>query len=282
MDTSYFEDWFQKRLKIAENIVATFGKEAVSDAEILLFCAASSLSTIVWPRGDTKNPGDKKRFVQFLIEYSSALHPPVDTISVDLLIRQLLNGSRPDEANILIKQFFHSEYAYFSKSPPHYYDNSPQDIQYAPGTLSKIYHPHEIDASEEKILELAPALQRREIRKCSYANIIYSDLRSGLVHEYEPTGNVAEFGWNRSGDRLAYINNLIMPSEEDVKAFANQYKIEIQEARDSLSQTQRRLYFPYEYIRDALTGAANSLFAYWRNTSELSRTEPTNWWMDGS
>lgn len=282
MDTSYFEDWFQKRLKIAGNIVATFGKEAVSDAEILLFCAASSLATIVWPRGDAKNPGDKKRFVQFLIEYSSAMHPPVDTISVDLLIRQLLNGSRTDEANILIHKFFRSEYAYFSKSHMYYYDDGPKHIKYAAGTLSRIYDPHEIDVTEEKILELVPDLSRREIRKCSYANIIYSDLRSGLVHEYEPTGNVAEFGWSRSGDRLAYINNLIMPSEEDVKAFAIQYKIDIQEARDSLSQTQRRLYFSYEYIRDALTDAANSLFAYWRNATVLSRTEPTDWWMDGS
>src|SRR5512138_3812429 len=116
MDTSYFEDWFQKRLKIADNIVATFGKEANSDAELLLFCAASSLATIVWPRSDTKNPGDKKRFVQFLLEYSSAIDPPLNTISVDLLIRQLLNGSRTDDANVLIQKFFHSEYAYFSKS----------------------------------------------------------------------------------------------------------------------------------------------------------------------
>jgi hypothetical protein len=282
MDTSYFEDWFQKRLKIAENIVATFGKEAISDAEILLFCAASSLATIVWPRSDTKNPSDKKRFVQFLIEYSSSIHPSLDTISVDLLIRQLLNGSRADEANILIQKFFHSEYAYFSKSPMHYYEDGPKDIKYAAGTLSSIYDPHEIDVTEEKILELVPDLSRREIRKCSYANIIYSDLRSGLVHKYEPTDSVAEFGWSRSGDRMAYINNLIMPDEKDVKTFADQYKIELQEARDALAQTQRRIYFPFDYIRDVITGAANSLFAYWRNASELSRTVPTDWWMDGS
>jgi hypothetical protein len=282
MDTSYFEDWFQKRLKIAESIVATFGKDAISDAEILLFCAASSLAAIVWPRSDTKNPSDKKRFVQLLIEYSSAIDPPLDTISVDLLIRQLLSGSRTDQANIFIEKFFHSEYAYFSKSPMHYYDNGPKDIQHAAGTLSRIYDPNQIDVTEEKILELVPDLSRREIRKCSYASVIYSDLRSGLVHEYEPTGNVAEFGWSKSGDRLAYINNLIMPEEKDVKTFADQYKIEIQEARDALAQTQRRIYFPFDYIRNAITGAANSLFAYWGNASELSRKEPTDWWMDGS
>ena len=282
MDISYFEDWFQKRLKIADSIVATFGKEANSDAEILLFCAASSLATIVWPRSDNKNPGDKKRFVQFLIEHSSQTHPPLDTISVDLLIRQLLNGSRTDEANVLIQKFFRSEYAYFSKSHMYYYDDGPKHIQYAAGTLSSIYHPDEIDVTEEKIRELVPELSRREIRRCSYASVIYSNLRSGLVHEYEPTGNVAEFGWNKSGDRLAYINSLVMPDEKDVKTFADQYKIELQEARDALAQTQRRIYFPFDYIRDVITGAANSLFAYWRNASELSRTEPTDWWMDGS
>lgn len=282
MDISYFEDWFQKRLKIAENIVATFGKDTISDAEILLFCAASSLAAIVWPRSAMKNPGDKKRFVQFLVEYSPAIYPSLNTISVDLLIRQLLNGSHTAEANILIKKFYHSEYAYFSKSPVHYYDNGPKDIEHAAGTLSTIYHPHEIDASEEKILELAPALQRREIRKSSYASIIYSDLRSGLVHEFEPKGNVAEYGWNKSGFALAYINNLIMPNEKDVEVFAEQYMVTTQEARDALSQTQRRLYFPYEYIRDAIIGAANSLFAYWKNASVLSRTEPTDWWIDGS
>ncbi len=282
MEISYFEDWFQKRLKIAKNIVTTFGKDAASDAEIILFCAASSLAAIVWPRTGTNKPGDKKRFVQLLIEYASAIHPPLDTISVDLLIRELLSRSRTDEANTLIKKFYHSEYAYFSKSSMHYYDDGPKDIQHAAGTLSRIYDPHQIDVTEEKILELAPNVLLRDIRKCSYANIIYSDLRSGLVHEYGPTGNVAQHGWNKSSDQLAYINHLIMPDEKDVKTFADEYKIEIQEARDALAQTRRRLYFPYEYIRDAIAVAANSLFAYWTSAPMLSRTEPTNWWIEGS
>jgi hypothetical protein len=282
MHTSYFEDWFQKRLEIADDIVSKHGMSAVSDAEIILFCAASSLAAILWPRNTAKRPIDKKRFVQFLIEYSSKTCPSLNTISVDLLIRHLLNESNSTEAKILIEKFYRSEYAYYSKSPTRYYDDGPRDIEYAAGTLSNIYYPHEIDVTEEKILKLTPGVSRREIRKCSYANVIYSDLRSGLVHEYEPTGNVAEYGWNKSNDGLAYINNLIMPDENEVKKFAGQYKIEMQEARDALSQTRRSIYFPYNYIRDAIISAAKSLFEYWKDVPGLSRTEPDDWWIDGS
>lgn len=282
MHTSYFEDWFQKRLEIADDIVNKYGKDAVYDAEIILFCAASSLAAILWPRNAAKRPGDKKRFVQFLIEYSSKTYPSLKTISVDLLIRHLLNESNTTEAKILIEKFYRSEYAYYSKSPTHYYDDGPRDIEYAAGTLSKIYYPHEIDVAEEEIMKLTPALARREVRKCSYASIIYSDLRSGLVHEYEPADNVAEHGWNKLENGLAYINYLIMPDEKEVEKFASQYKIEMQEARDALSQTRRRIYFPYDYIHNTIISAANSLFEYWREVSGLSRTEPDDWWIDGS
>lgn len=90
-----FYDLDLERLSILEMYIqsnpTTFGKEAVSDAKILLFCATNSLAAIIWPRTATNHPGDKKRSVQFLVEYATAAKLSLRTISVDLVIRQLLN-----------------------------------------------------------------------------------------------------------------------------------------------------------------------------------------------
>ena len=276
MDTSYFQNWFQKRIEIADNIVNVFGKDGVSDAEIIIFCAASSLSYILWPRKSEQDRKDRKRFIQFLIEYSSSPR----TISIDLLIQQLNQPNHKTNADILIEKFFRSKYDYYSKSPTYYHPDI-EDIRNAAGTLSRIITPEDIDTTEEKILGLIPTVKLKEIRGSSYANIIYSDLRSGLVHEYEPGEKVTQRGWNSKGDRLSYINYMIMPDEKDVEEFARTYSLDNQEARDALVQTQRRIYFPYEFIRNTVTGAAKSLFEYWDTSSGLSRNEPISWWIDG-
>ena len=88
-------------------------------------------------------------------------------------------------------------------------------------------------------------------------------------------------GWNSKDPELSYINYLIMPDEKDVEEFSSKFKIDNQEARDALAQTQRRIHFPYELIRNIVVGAANSLFRYWEDSSSLSHEEPTRWWVDG-
>jgi len=279
MDTSYFQDWFQRRIEIADNIFKIFGKDGVSDAEIIIFCAASALSYISWPRTDKQDHRDRKRFVEFLVKFSSGKYP-IKIISTALLIQQLDQPNHKTDADILIEKFFRSKYDYYSKSPERYHPDI-EDIRYAPGTLSRIIDPKDIDATEERILELIPAIKLKEIRKSSYASIIYSDLRSGLVHKYEPGEKVARRGWNRKDDKLSYINYMIMPDEKDVEEFASLYNIDNQEARDALAQTQRRIYFPYEFIRNTVSDAANSLFEHWRDASTLSQNEPTKWWIDG-
>ncbi len=142
-------------------------------------------------------------------------------------------------------------------------------------------YPNDIDTDEASIHHLIPALPNACIRRASYANIIYSDLRSGLVHEYKITGNATSTRWHEDPTRISYINLIVMPDEKKVADTAREYRIAVNEARDALTATQRRLYFPYSYIRQVAEETASSVFTYWDSIDDFFRPQPASWWIEG-
>jgi hypothetical protein len=100
------------------------------------------------------------------------------------------------------------------------------------------------------------------VRKATYAAIIYSDLRCGLVHEL------------RWGNRLG--RSTLDPNTEP--HYVNYF--------DQSAHT-RRLCFPYEYLRQTVEDAIKSA-CDWLDTSRefiercsLCRPVPPCWWVDG-
>jgi hypothetical protein len=271
MLTTVQRQWFQKRVDLADELVQHHARQGEPDAEILLCCAISALASQMWP-GKGK---DKKRFVQLLVDYSpnSAY---IQRVSTCVLIRQLQQKGATVEADKIIAHRFPSKLAYYGKSPMEYaYNGSGLHA----GTLSQIVHPDDIDVAAAEVLTLMPILQK-EVRKASYVSIIYSDLRSGLIHEYELSDNLSTQGWQYDTDTLSYVNYLQMPDEKDVENLAKTYNIPLQEARDTLVTSRRRLYFPYRFIRQISIDTANSVFDYWDRAGEFTRSEPTKWWIE--
>lgn len=275
METRIFREWFQERINVADEIVSQHGSKAESDAEIILCCAISALAATVWPGKGI----DRKRYIQLLIEFT----PPkfdVQKISVIHLVSSLQDKAQLDAANILISARFKSELAYLSKSPMTYgyLDGEPL---YA-GTLSPIFDPAEVDLDEVEAFELIPKFEKSEIRRSSYASIIYSELRSGLVHEYELFPNLASRGWPGKEDQLCYINFLKLPKEDAVSDVAKRCGISEEQARNALSRTERRLYFPYSFIRNLIKETAESVFVYWESAEEFTKPKPASWWITSS
>ena len=59
-------EWFDSKLAIADHLAKRNDPPAEFEAEIILCCALGALSSLVWPGKGT----DKKRFVQFLVDFS--------------------------------------------------------------------------------------------------------------------------------------------------------------------------------------------------------------------
>jgi hypothetical protein len=248
MNTLAFRDWFRRKVELCDKIIA-IAKGYEEDAEILLCCAVSALAAKLWI-----NQKDKFRFVEFLVRFT----PPsfnITKISIPTLIGF---NKKCDVSSKKLRDNFYP----------------PDD--------SLILHGSQIDKFESDITKLLPNIPLKDIRKSSYANIIYSDLRCGLIHEYRVRfDNMRPWGMSAKKDEPSYDNDVIIPDIADVKKMAAELKISEKEATMRLTKSKRVIYIPYGYLRNALTGAANNAFNYWDSASSFSIDKPTLWWIEG-
>jgi hypothetical protein len=174
------EDWVTGKVRMA----LSFGAGAVDvpgygEATFLLCAVLSAIASEVWP-GNAK---DRARFVELLVRYT----PPelrATTISVPLLEAWLRGGKRTVEAQDIRNTM----------------------IRYPD---SRVLQGKEVDVTEDVILEAHPTLRVAEVRSFSYAALLYSELRSGYAHEYQP-GNCA-VSWSMSSNphsMVCYANQI--------------------------------------------------------------------------
>lgn len=163
METRGIQDWFRRRLEIADGLAKD--PTAVFDAEILLCCAMSALAATAWP-GERK---DHKRYIEFLVHFVRS-EPDMRLISVPVLAQRLEQDPSYFRGGRSLRDRFFPE-------------------------LGRIYDYREVDKTEAEILTVLPSPPPpiATIRESSYASIIYSDLRSGLVHEYALSNDLADF-----------------------------------------------------------------------------------------
>ncbi|HLJ58381.1 MAG TPA: hypothetical protein VKZ50_01470 [bacterium] len=226
MDTGGFRRWFDTRKRIASSLVAADRDNALFDAEILLCCAMGAIAAIMWP-GDRI---DRRRYVELLIRYARVI-PKLTMISVPALVDQLDHDPGYSHISASLREKFF------------------------PKESSRIVDAFEIDKEEPELRAAEPALSAFQIRKASYAAIVYTDLRSGLVHEFAISGSLADWSM-RLRDTVPHYMNWVTPPH-------------------------KRLFLPYQYVFEIAESTAKTVGRFWDTCSTFAQPLPAKWWIEG-
>jgi hypothetical protein len=148
----------------------------------MILCAVlNSLAAEIWDgRGI-----DKKRFIEMLVGWGSS---PMElrTISIPLLVQELERMGLPEcqDAQLLRGELLGSD-------------------------VTRILAGREVDKHEDELALLCPRLSSRLQRKCSYACLLYEQLRSSYAHEYRPGDDIGLRPMYR-GTRasVSYVNRI--------------------------------------------------------------------------
>ena len=152
--------------------------EASYDEAIIVLCAAiSSVAAECWPKCKPRDSIDRARFVELLKDIAS---PSIMSVhmSVPLLIDKLCLDGHTSEVAAL--------------------------RQYLPEPFT-ILTGLDVDKSEVELRSLCPSLTIKDIRSCSYANILYEEVRSGYMYNYKPRDRAESSSYDctaRSGSEL--------------------------------------------------------------------------------
>lgn len=218
------EVWLSNRIGIASKILNMSDFKTIDtrfDAQIILCCALCSVAATVWPGSG----GDRNRSIEIMASYGSVV-PSLKTISIPILLKKLDGRT---EQRILREKFW--------KYPKY-----------------QVVKASEVDCEEEQLLRLIPTLSRQEVRACSYASIIYSDLRCALVHTFSLGENVIDWTFGDDSD-LKYIHRGGSPV----------------------------LFIPYKYLEDSVRSTGFAIFRSWELRNDFERTQPlpAKWWIKG-
>jgi hypothetical protein len=271
MYTVPYQEWIQKRILLADDIISRYQPDRTIDAELIMCCAISGLAAMMWPGEGI----DKFRFTQFLVKFC----PPevrIQTISLYHLI-EMRTKSNSADAQILISKFFSSRREYDGKL---FLDNETLPVSLL---LKTVFDASAIDQLESSIISLLPNISLKEVRASSYAAIIYSNLRNSLVHEYKVSELLASHGPMNNVSMPSYANINYPPDETEIQNIAVEKDLPLAEVRASLAQTRRRLFFPYAYIRNVTIGVADAAFRYWNSVNSFNSPLPSDSerWING-
>jgi hypothetical protein len=218
------QGWFDNRLVVAERVLAMSDGQQLNtdfDAQILICCALSAVAAKVWPGKGI----DRARFTELLVRYCD-VQPQPTTISIPALIRKL--AGKQEQAEVR---------RYFWQVQP-----------------CAVVNAASVDQDESAVRAKVPGLSLRDVRAASYAAILYEDLRSGLVHEYDLQSNLMDWSFS--------------PRQELIYQYRN---------------SEHSLFMPMDYLPSVARSAATAAFDAWEKRSawkqELPR--PTRWWIDG-
>jgi hypothetical protein len=220
------KDWFLSKVEIADSLYSQYGYYGESDAEILLCCAISALASKMW----SGKGFDNGRFTEFLIKFTPRA-ANIQRISVPVLAAKLRDKNLSAKANLILNNYLQNDFG-------------------------QVFTCDEIDQTEDVILSICPNLESRVIRSASHVEIIYEDLRCGLVHN----GHVSKFMFHD------FSSDMKMP-----------YYANLQDE----THLEHPLCFPYNYIREILVAVAENAFAYRNTVSSWPIPRPSKWWIDG-
>jgi len=222
------KQWVSDKCAIAGRISRGAAGGGYPEAVILVCATLSALSAELWPgRGI-----DKNRFVELLVRIGP-YGEYCQTVSVPLLVQSLADSGRTAEAEKLGRDLRF----------PH---------------LSRVLTGPKIDATEAIVLESCPGLQVKEVRRFSYASVLYQDVRSSYAHEYQPGENAGSWPMTMLPDqRVSYINRLVNPERLKV---------------------QRLIHYHVDWLAELATELAGAV----DDEGHVPRLLPPQWWAEGA
>ncbi len=220
--SNWISEWARKKWEIAERLAAGECGGSYGEAALILCSVLNALAAGTW-KGDHI---DRRRFVELLQQYAPAnLHPT--HVSLPLLVGALREAGRSSEMNAMQSRCLR-------------------------GGHSRVLIGEDIDLDEARILAICPTIPTALMRECSYANVLYRDVRSGYAHEYRP-GKRAESWPMTQGTEVAisYVN------------WAN--------------DPDRHIHFHVPWLGALVTAVSQALDPI---ADSLPLTPPVKWWVD--
>lgn len=216
-------EWTAKKQKLALELSQGACGGSYGEAALILCAALSALAAEVWPGTNI----DRKRFVHFLKRFATP-ELSATSISVPILVASLRRKRKRGPLKRLRQ-------AYLNYDP------------------SQVLTGRDVDKSEREIFSACPSLKRKEVRECSYANLLYRELRSGYVHEYRPRGKTVS--WPMTQDRNAQVSYFNWVHDPD-----------------------RHIHFHVTWLSALVTTSAKAVDEI---SHRLPLRKPRRWWIDG-
>lgn len=179
MASNWRTHWVREKSAIAQRLASGEVSAGYAEAVILICAALSALAAEVWPgRGI-----DRVRFIELLIRLGSD-NAFCRTISLPLLTQSLEAEGRLSEAGMLARVFDVSRTARVLTGP-------------------------EVDKPEDEVLAACPTIKSSDIRRFSYASLLYQEVRSSYAHEYRPGKTSGSWPMTRlQNQKVSYINQV--------------------------------------------------------------------------
>jgi hypothetical protein len=216
-------DWMQKKQTIALRLSHGDCGGSYAEAVIILCAALSALAADVWPGRRI----DRARFVELIKEFS----PPgfdATKISIPILVGYLRRQGRDTERKCIENKF----------------------LNYDP---TRVLIGDEVDRSEDDILTISNTLSLKELRECSYPNLLYAEIRSGYAHEYRP--GVRADSWPMTAKLSVSVSYVNLVGDPD-----------------------RHIHFHVNWISNLAVEIAKAVDAA---APGLPRQQPSRWWING-
>lgn len=212
--------WMTKKSDISLSLANGICGAGYAEAVIILCSALSAVAAEIWP-GRNK---DRSRFTELLIHSSE---DSCSLISVPILFELLKADNHSKEVKIL-------------------------DSRIEKFGLTRVLTSSDVDIPEKEVAMILPNLNLKKLRSCSYAALLYDEVRSYYVHQYDP-GDRSN-AWPMStyqNSPASYVNLLSRP---------------------------RQIHFHVEWLSKVAVKAAK----YADNLGRLPQEDPASWWVHAS
>jgi hypothetical protein len=222
-----YQSFVAQKVKTAQVIAAGCCGGTYAEGALILCGIISAMSAIAWP-GKKK---DRKRFVEIITRFPSQEINP-KKISIPLLVQ---------DGKVCNSRLGISE--------------------------KSLYLTEANDLNETEVVKSCPGLSLSEIRKYSYAHLLYEQIRCGYVHQYRTGTKTSDH------DQLRQIANL---KERDI-SYVNANKG---------NEICQFIHFPLPWIACIAAGIAQGLDNESSKKGKMPFDDlcfevPTKWWLDG-
>ena len=159
--------YLEGKIRLVNELIDSNVRVGYEDLVLILCTVLSACASGRWPGPRI----DRKRFVELLIE-----HSPPDLHTSWISVPALVNKNLVRESDT-----------------PYARDNT------------RIFRDEEIDLCLPDAVKVYPRIDPRNLKRCSYAALIYDWLRCSYAHEYRADEHITQVAASRHSARVSYI-----------------------------------------------------------------------------